>query len=142
MFLERDFLFNIPDKDLHLHRIEGQGTKKMAIILSKSDLNDASETLCKNIMSAIKHDYQQDIYRIIVDPAIPMIVNDLGLPYQRLVVFGLKPKEIGLNIEYIPHFVLSMDAHSIIFTSGLSSMVSDQKLKTQLWTNLQQMLQI
>jgi hypothetical protein len=87
MFLERDILFDIPTIESTNTQILGNGAKGLAIILSANDLSMECVTLCKNIMNAIKHDFDQDIYRIIVHPEQPIIILILSYRWRPKTYF-------------------------------------------------------
>jgi hypothetical protein len=122
-------------------QIKGQGKKGLLVICQDSDLKEEQETLLKNIITAIKYDYQSDIFVATIAQNTKVLINEANIAYQKAIVFGLKPNQIGLNIEYVPNHLLSIGECDLIFAQTLTEINGNPTLKSALWKNLQLMIQ-
>ncbi len=139
MFLKRDILFDIPQNDTSSLQIQGKGAKNLVVICSTSDFNEEAKLLLKNIMKAVSHDFVEDIFVVTVNNGSKILLNELGFHYRNAVIFGLKPQEIGINIEHVQNHLLRLDDFQFIFSQSLKEVGTNQTYKTALWKNLQSM---
>jgi len=95
--------------------------------------------LLQKIMQAVGKKMEEDVF----------FVNDSTLPtfkqlypikeLQFLIVFGLRPEQIGLHVNTKPYQPIVFQGVKILFSHALSEIATDVNKKKALWVALQQL---
>ena len=56
---------------------------------------------------------------------------------QKVISFGISPKDIGLQINPSAYRLIEMEALKLVFSHKISSLNSDKQKKIKLWNTLQ-----
>ncbi len=132
-------LFKIPNFDVSSISIQGKGAKKLLVICRNQGFSEVQSTALQKMISAIKYDYENDIFMIICDENIKFSVSMLDLDYKDLILFGIKPENIGYNLEYKLQEVNRLDSSRMLIFEGLDIVLADNNKKLLLWNKLQEM---
>lgn len=63
------------------------------------------------------------------------------MEFSRMILFGVSPKEINLNIETEKYKVCALNGCKIIFSDSIEMLIGNDSLKKQLWQSLQVMFE-
>jgi hypothetical protein len=113
--------------------------KDVLIIMKMSDSSEQNMVFLSKILAALKLEINDcDILRIENATMVGKMLRD----YKKVLVFGIYPDILGLNIEISPYRVFYLEDSSILFAHGLQKLISEVELKNTLWKCLQLMFQI
>lgn len=125
--------YNLPAKD----NVASQGDIdcKYWIILQKTDL-ERYQQLLEKILAAVHLDMNQDVYLVSTDelkgfPLYTLLDKDTS--DHTILIFGLTPQQLGLNLRSDRYRVRNLLGHKIIFVGALQDIQGDQQEKKQLW---------
>ena len=125
--------------------ISGENKKNILIgILSEN--NAELDVFLEKVINAAKLSLKTDCLMINVAekgdfPLFSQISSQHALqsPIEKAIFFGLKPKNIGLNIDTPQYLPLLFNDCTFLFVDSLSKIASSNELKKALWNCLQQM---
>ncbi|MGB0929465.1 MAG: hypothetical protein ACPGVB_01725 [Chitinophagales bacterium] len=136
-------LYELEDSTLKLQK-DGIEGKKIAVVVdySEEDFAKASKDLLEKILKAAKVDMSQVEMRYAKSQACSFnfLQNQFGV--DKLIVFGLKPASIGLNIRLGLYQLILFRDCQILLADDLTRIAEDVKRKTYLWRNLQKMFEL
>jgi ATP-dependent protease Clp ATPase subunit len=135
----KNTLFKIPNFDASSISIQGKGTKKLLVICRKQGFSEVQSTALQKMMSAIKYDYENDIFMMTSDENEQISLSFLDIEYKDLILFGIKPENIGFNVEYKSHEINRLDSRRLLVFEGLDIVLADNNKKLLLWNKLQEM---
>lgn len=134
-------VFVVPEFDQTGTHISGENARHILLgILSEN--NAELDAFLEKIISATKLSLKTDCLLInIVDkehfPSFSQISAHHTI--EKAVFFGLKPKDIGLNIETPQYQALLFNDCTFLFADPLSKIFYSAELKKSLWACLQKM---
>ena len=122
---------------------------ELIVVVRKEELNNMSSNLLNNIIKAIKLPKESSYLTIQFKLEDPCHFSDLKCNYQftKMIVFGLTPKDLGLNINTSLNKLLIFGDHTFLFTSSIEQIIEEQKqgkkqAKIQLWKAIQLLFKI
>jgi hypothetical protein len=133
MYSDRDVLFLLPETLQNDFQIVGGGSQKVLIIVAKSQYGEAEQAFLSNIVKAIKLDVVQDCHIFILQIEELLIHRYLPQNYDVVLVFGLSPKQIGMQIHFVKYASLPISNATYVFVDDLLTLQSDQAIKSKLW---------
>lgn len=135
----KNTLFKIPNFELSSISIQGKGAKKLLVICRKQGFSEVQSTALQKMISAIKYDYENDIYFVTCDEKDHIPISMFDLEYKDLILFGIKPENIGYNVEYKTQEINRLDSRRLLVFEGLDIVLADNNKKLLLWNKLQEM---
>jgi len=135
----KNTLFKIPNFDLSSISIQGKGVKKLLVICRKQGFSEVQSTALQKMISAIKYDYENDIFLVTCDENDEIPISMLDLEYKDLILFGIKPENMGYNVTYKVQEINRLDSRRLLVFEGLDIVLADNNKKLALWNKLQEM---
>lgn len=135
----KNTLFKIPNFDVSSISIQGKGAKKLVVICRKQGFSEVQLTALQKMISAIKYDYENDIFMMTCDENEQISLSMLNVEYKDLILFGIKPENIGYNLDYKSQEINKLDKSRLLVFEGLDIVLSDNNKKLLLWNKLQEM---
>lgn len=132
-------LFHIPEFDTKVCNISGEGGKGLLCITESETFGPEEEITLKKLITAIKYDFENDIYFLKINKGQSFSVGTLPNTYKDMIVFGLFPDQLGLNIDYNWYEILIFDKSRILFSESIRDINNFHQKKQQLWIKLQHM---
>jgi len=113
---------------------------KVMVVLEAQEDNDLLDGLLSKILAAIKIDLSKDVCLVKKEDLhtslnILKVIKDLGI--NKVLSFGLKPKELNLNFSSKFYKPVYSGELSFLFVDSLSILNKDSARKKALWDNLQ-----
>ena len=135
----KNTLFKIPNFDVSSISIQGKGAKKLVVICRKQGFSEVQLTALQKMISAIKYDYENDICMLTCDENEQISLSMLNVEYKDLILFGIKPENIGYNLDYKSQEINKLDKSRLLVFEGLDIVLADNNKKLLLWNKLQEM---
>ncbi|HLO54675.1 MAG TPA: hypothetical protein VK169_10320 [Saprospiraceae bacterium] len=135
----KNTLFKIPNFDVSSISIQGKGAKKLVVICRKQGFSEVQLTALQKMISAIKYDYENDIFMLTCDENEQISLSMLNVEYKDLILFGIKPENIGYNLDYKSQEINKLDKSRLLVFEGLDIVLADNNKKLLLWNKLQEM---
>ncbi len=135
----QNVLFNIPNFDSSSISIQGKGTKKLLVICQKQGFSEVQSTALKKMISAIKYDFENDIFLVILDEKEQIALSRIDLVFNDLILFGISPENLGYNVEFRRQEITQFDSSRMLVFEGLDIVLADNHKKLLLWNKLQEM---
>jgi len=135
----KNTVYTIPDFDQQALKIEGKGLRSLLVITEADSYDTNEEITLKKLVTAIKFDFDNDIYFIKISKNELFSVSNLPLKYNEMIVFGLLPEQIGLNIEFRMYEILPFEHSRIMISDSIRQINAIPQNKQQLWVKLQEM---
>jgi hypothetical protein len=132
-------LFHVPELDTKTYNISGEGRRGLLCITDSDSFGPDEEMTLKRLIAAIKFDFQNDIFFLKVNKGQSFSVGILPVSYKDMIVFGVLPDQLGLNIDYKWYEILLFDQTRILLSESISDINKFPQKKQQLWVKLQQM---
>ncbi len=108
------------------------------VVCRHSDLNPDSQEMLKKMLSAVKlSDSSIEILGLKQDQSYPLHQCFSLNREMTCLVFGLTPKDVGMNIQAAKYAPISFKDHKIVFSDSLTMLISQPALKKPLWQSLQ-----
>lgn len=118
--------------------------KKIAVVVdyAPSNFPPSEKQLLEKILGAVKANMAE--VQIIHAQSEPFSFTALQnrMAFNKLIVFGLKPAALGLNIRLGSYQLTQFRESQLLFADGLNLIATDVKRKTYLWRTLQKMFEI
>jgi hypothetical protein len=139
MFSEKDLLINLPESDI-LRTAQGQFSKKIMIVSTPLISTD----FCSKVLAAAQIDLQKDtkICSLPAMSSVSLVSETAKISPQKILVFGLEPKRLGLNILPTLYEVFHFAGITWLFAEALDTIEADRTKKGQLWLALKNMFEI
>ncbi len=136
-------LYELKDSPLKLQKDTIEG-KKIAVVVDYAEegFPEASKDLLEKILKAVKVDMSEVVmvYAKNQDCSFRFLRDQFH--NDKLIVFGLKPAAIGLNIRLGLYQLIDFRGCQILLADDLTRVAQDVKRKTYLWRNLQKMFEL
>jgi hypothetical protein len=137
MNLPLDLVFEIPESQDHPD-VAGNGVKQLWIITRFDTFGEDERTTLTNMMKAIHYDITEDVSTIILK-ASEIVVLPSKDSIKNLILFGILPKDAGLNIDFKKYEILVSESYRILVCDDIKLINATPALKKMLWTRLQEM---
>ncbi|MDG1101068.1 MAG: hypothetical protein P8N29_07680 [Saprospiraceae bacterium] len=117
---------------------EGACKNQLLIISRDLDLTPESRKTLSQILNAIKYNLEDSCMLVLGDAQL-ISINSYVRQYaiQKVISFGISPKDIGLQINPSAYRLIEMEALKLVFSHKISSLNSDKQKKIKLWNTLQ-----
>lgn len=132
-------IFKIPDFDINAISIQGKGLKKLLVVCSKEEFSEVEQTTLQKMITAIKYDFENDIFLVVLEKDQRTSLSALQLNYIDLLVFGINPENLGFNIEYTLNEILYFDQSRALILDSIKDIKAIPAKSQQLWSLLQKM---
>ena len=119
---------------------EGACKNQLLIIARDADLTPESRKTLNQILNAIKYNLE--------DSCMLALTNDQSISInsyvhqhdiQRVISFGVSPKDIGLQINASAYRLIEMEALKLVFSHKISDLNGDKQKKIKLWNTIQEL---
>lgn len=134
-------LYLIPDSPVKIELDKELESKKLIIIRAIDDQSNAIDEMFHKMMAAINVDIKYDIAIIILQNSHKNIESKNWInkqSKQHVLVFGISPQQIGLQINHIAYKPIKLFESTILFCHSLNAIHLDISLKKLLWKVLQE----
>jgi hypothetical protein len=130
-------IFVTPEKNKISAHISGENLKHVLVGFNDTENPDLRAFLEK-IMSAAKLNLQTDCLILRGLDNLPSLLN-IASEYtiEHVIMFGIKPKQLGLNIDVTPYTVTHFQAKTLLFVDNMATIEQNTALKKALWECLQ-----
>lgn len=135
---EKDRLFRIPTDTKAVTKVKGQGKKGLLVIAYLEDLSEDNQSKLGQILNAIKHDPTTDIKMVGIQDRGVIALSELVRTHdaKAVIVFGLSPIQVSLNIAVKKYEWAHLEGLSVLFSDTIELMKADKDLKNKLWQSL------
>ena len=118
---------------------EGNGSKGLVVAVALEEASGGEMETLQKMIAAIRYDINEDvtILRIPSGQQFPLTALEMG--WQDLLVFGLSPASVGLQIEHLQEKILFLESRKALFSPSLREINSSIPKKQALWRLLQEM---
>ena len=123
------------------------GTKaaRCWIIAETTQLDDpANIALLKKILEAVSIGWDKEV--CLLNLTVPKTTGFYQLlpegSSKTILIFGITPKALGLQIVDQPYKVLKLRTHTYLFSATLSEIAKDQEHKKKLWSSLRNLFSL
>jgi hypothetical protein len=130
-----DLYFKLPEKTGYFKK-----NAKILILIEKEDGKEEYLTLLKNIIKALKMDFEKECELYILSENEN--IGSLCSQYANIIFFGIDLNHYEVNGIYKMHKIYEFGLGKYLLTHKLKDLTLDQQKKSQLWKVLQNMFQI
>jgi hypothetical protein len=132
-------VFAVSDSSEIKEKLSGKHQKQILIVYLDEKNPDMDAFLSK-ILSAVKIQLETDCLILKVEdvfnlPSFSLIKSLHTL--KEVLVFGIKPKDLGLHFEAPQYLITEMSDHKFLFVDSLSVIFNTTERKKALWECLQ-----
>ncbi len=131
-----DIVYDIQDFDKNLIKIDGNGRKRLLIVLNNKNLNEEDWGMLEKMMAAIQYDFEDDLYKINLGETNNLNISTLGLDFKNIIVFGLHPKALGFNVPFQLYKPIVFDSLWALMADDLQTIRTSPTKKQELWSVL------
>lgn len=128
-----EIYFDIPQK-----QVNNLPKKQVLIIIKSSENTPGNIDLLKNIIKALKIDFDTQVHVIEMDEN-DMILKSIPDTFQQILLFGIEYSKLGFHLDSIHYKINQLVNFRVILSHGLNELTADQNKKGQLWKALQLM---
>lgn len=116
----------------------------MIVVLAQSEQNEANLNFLSKIAGSVGFDLSKTVGLLAIPDEMKAFrwnIKKLARIHaiQKILVFGIAPSTLGLNINHLKYRVLIFNTLEVIFSDSLSHLNSNTALKSNLWGCLQLM---
>jgi hypothetical protein len=137
-----DEVYSIPESTLEQVSYEGEGLKNIVLVVEKNHYGEAEAATLQLIIKAIKLDFVKDVILLKPNKNQKISLTSLIPDYQDILIFGLKPADLGFFIEYKSYEVLKFETKRMLVSDSLTELNISKQKKGLLWSKLQTMYQV
>lgn len=134
-----DQVFNLPEHNAESFSLIGSEEGKLLVVVDESAFGTEEETMLNNMISAIKFDPKSDISKLILKQGQSVILSNLQRDFNNILVFGVIPEQLGLNIEYKLYDILHFEKCRMLICDSITEIRTVVQKKQLLWARLQEM---
>ena len=131
--MNQDFVFKIRE----IPKIEALPKKALFILEKTENQPNIIETLNK-MATAINLDLVDDLQFLWLEKSKKFNVGPILPNYKNVVIFGLSPQEIGLNVTKMEFYkIYNSENSSLHISESVTNLNDDKTKKLQFWNALQ-----
>lgn len=127
--------------DLPLQDIENLPDKPLLIIIEKGENSENLMNLLKNIIKALKIDFESSCH-VLEHPGSTIHLKNPGKALENILLFGVGYEAIGFHLKSEEFKIYTMDKFKLLLAPALSVLEKDQQKKATLWKWLQVMFNL
>jgi hypothetical protein len=135
----KNTVYPIPEFDSLAINLIGDGSRGLLCITESDSFGQDEEMTLKKLISAIKYDFDKDIFFLKIHKGDIFSVGTLPVQYKDVIAFGVLPEQLGLNIDYKWYEILKFDHSRMLLSESIKDLNTFPQKKQQLWVKLQQM---
>jgi len=135
-----DLVFKIDDCFDDPISIEGEGLKKLLIVVRLEDFTETEKSSLTGILKAINHDINTDAKVVIISSNLCNI-SMIDMESIKVISFGISPIDLGLSLPYPTFTPIYFESLIYINSEKISAVMEDIKKKQQLWECLKKVFQ-
>ena len=132
-------VFNLPEHNAESFSLIGSEEGKLLVVVDESAFGTEEETMLNNMISAIKFDPKSDISKLILKRGQPIILSYFQRDFKNILVFGITPEQLGLNIEFKSYDILHFEKYRMLVCDSITEIRTVVQKKQMLWARLQEM---
>jgi hypothetical protein len=122
--------------------ISGNGRKAVLCVTDEEGFGESRKTLLTKMLSAVGLDPGQDVWIALIANGQTINPALLAMHYSQMIVFGLPPESVSLNINHHNYKVIRLDQARVLFCDSLAILETSQDKKKLLWESLKSMFDI
>ena len=130
--------YKFPESEYHKEDIIGNNQKGILVLSPENKLSNSNYILLQKILGAKNVDLDEDtlILRLPENPDINIsrIIRDHNIKH--LIIFGIQPKQVGINIQWKLYQKTKLGQLCILVSHNLEDLSNNQSLKRSLWQQL------
>jgi hypothetical protein len=140
MFNKDEFIYLAPEQSV-LDRAEGSFARKILVLAQAEPEFAGNRDFLEKVLSAVQINLERDTLLAIAESGTPLrLMPELRKNQTEFVlVFGLPPAPLGLNIEAPLYRAVFFYGIHWLFADKLSALEPDRAKKGLLWTALKQL---
>ncbi len=135
----KNTVYSIPEFDSRANNLMGEGKRGLLCITESDTFGADEEMTLKKLISAIKYDFDKDIFFLKLYKGHSFSVGTIPVQYKDIIAFGITPDQLGLNIDYKWYELLKFDNSRILLSESIRDLNTFPQKKQQLWVKLQHM---
>jgi hypothetical protein len=136
MFPTGELLFCAADNSV-LELGNGKFAKKILLVALAEPNSNANQAFISKVLQAANLDLQNDaLFVEVPENAAVNCFNGLAERPQYIFVFGLTPKQVGLQTFVPPYQSLQLNGSTWLFADSLANLEPDREKKGKLWVAL------
>lgn len=115
---------------------------KTIVILHESESAATDQELLIKMLNAVKRSVDETQIIVLSDEHMGSIGSLFSIDHiEQIIVFGLLPQDVGLNIKAKLYRTFKMQGKQLLFSHGLVTLNQKPEYKKPLWEALQQAFQ-
>lgn len=135
-----DLVFRIDDCLNVPTTIEGNGLKKLLIIVKPDDYTEVEKNSLSGILKAINHDIFNDV-KVVTSNSSLCNISLVDLESTKVISFGFSPIDLGFSLPYPTFTPIFFERLIYINSEKISEVMKDIKKKQLLWECLKKVFQ-
>lgn len=137
--ITKNTIFAIPGEVSENLIITGNGRRGVLCVTTAEGFGESQKTLLFRMITAVGLDPEEDVWIVQTDKNRAINPSLLSLSYRYVIIFGLPPSAVSLNINHQMYKVCVLDQSKALFCDPLAVLESSQDKKKLLWESLQLM---
>lgn len=135
---ENTYIFRLPELSEANITTNATQFKGLVILASEHDLNPENKAKLDQILMAIKYDPDQNITVVTTGENDHISISKMigKTSAKDVLVFGLTPAQMSLNIKVNKYEWAQFENAQILFSDSLEILKDSKELKNQLWASL------
>ena len=137
MFSDKELILMADEKNANL-KVSGLGKKGIFLFVANENEMESLISFLSKILEALKINLEEDTTLTILKPNDNLSFFQNHYDSKHLFLFGVKPKQLGLNINLSNYRLIQLSGVKVLKSDPLSSIQKDEKLKRLLWNCLKE----
>jgi len=117
----------------------GNGSKGLVVAVAQEDASGAEMETLRKMITAIRYDMEDDAVILSIPRGSQFPLSAWDKEWQDLLVFGVSPSVLGLQIEHLQEKILVLENRRALFCPSLKEINGIIPKKQTLWRLLQEM---
>lgn len=138
-FLNFD-LIDFADSATIINRCKGRNEQKTLVVFQTSETEEELLAFLEKVLAAAQLDLATDILSLILTPGEKFSFIDLChfFDIQSLLVFGIKPEQLGIHFQIVPYELLRYEGRNYVFLDDLQLIYDERqqggkRMSGELW---------
>ena len=134
----------VPDQEATSIPFEGENRQHALVICQAAGEQGELQDFLGKILGAVNLDIKKDVTLLFITPGADLSLSRLAreLPAEKVLVFGISPRRLGLQFEAPPYLPLTLGNTSYLFADDLMEIYKERraggrKRAAALWQALQ-----
>lgn len=117
----------------------GNGSKGLVVAIAQEDASGVEMETLRKMIAAIRYDMEEDAVILAIPTGSQFPLSSWDKEWKDLLVFGLTPSVLGLQIENLQEKILVLENKRALFCPSLKEINGSIPKKQTLWRLLQEM---